>query len=259
VECTVLDPVGVRVAGLSFATPSPAVVRQLQGLLAEHGVVILPDQDIDDEVFVDALRRFGELMFTAGEIAVPGFPDLNVVSNIGRSTPPRSTFHTDTSYVRYPPAYTALRAVNIPAQGGETLFTNQYRAFDRLPSAVRDELAGETITHVVTGLELRDDEEAHASHPIFRRHPISDRMSLYLSTPARCVAVSGMTLAQSKRTIAMLFELSTAPDNIYRHLWSPGDIVVWDNRCVLHCADHSTTLGDRLLHRGLVAGPSAAR
>ena len=73
---------------------------------------------------------------------MPGFPDLNVVSNVGRTTPPRSVFHVDTSYVRTPPAYTALRAVQIPQRGGETLFTNQYRAFDTLPADVRERLDG---------------------------------------------------------------------------------------------------------------------
>lgn len=63
------------------------------------------------------------MTFTEGETPVAGFPDLNVISNVGR-TPPRSVFHVDTSYVRRPPAYTALRAVQIPAQGGETLFTS---------------------------------------------------------------------------------------------------------------------------------------
>jgi taurine dioxygenase len=253
-KCEVLEPVGVRVTGLPFRRPSPTIVGQLQGLLAQHGVAVIPHQDIDDETFVDTLRRFGDLMFSEGETAVPGFPDLNVVSNIGRPTPPRSSFHTDTSYVAHPPAYTALRALRIPAQGGETLFSNQYRAFDTLPSALRDQLAGRSITHVVTGLNLGDNPGTKAEHPIFCRHPIAGRMSLYLSTPARCVAISGMNRAEAERTITMLLEHSTAPDNIYRHAWSPGDVVMWDNRCVLHRADHTNAVGDRLLHRGLVAG-----
>ena len=94
----------------------------------------MPGQDVDDAGFVAFLEQFGELMFTKGETPVAGFPDLNVISNVGRKTPPRSVFHVDTSYVRQPPAYTALRAVTIPAQGGETLFTNQYRAYETLPT-----------------------------------------------------------------------------------------------------------------------------
>jgi taurine dioxygenase len=68
-----------------------------------------------------------------------------------------------------------------------------------------------------------------------------------------------MATAEAERMITMLFDHSTAPDNIYRHAWSPGDVVFWDNRCVLHRADHANTVGDRLLHRGLVADVLAQR
>ena len=231
---------------------------ELRALLADHGVLVVRGQQLDDAGFVAFLRSFGTLTFTQGETAVPGCPDLNVVSNVGRATPPRSTFHVDTSYVRKPPAYTALRAVTIPAQGGETLFTNQYRAYDTLPGELRETLEGRTIRHVVTGLDLGDDAETAAEHPVFRRHPLSGRTALYLSTPQRCVSVSGMQQAEARSTIARLFEHSTAAENIHRHAWSPGDVVMWDNACVLHRADHAGVVGDRVMHRGMVAdhGPA---
>ena len=228
--------------------------EQLKDLLAEHGVLVLRDQQADDAAFVSFLERFGDLTFTKGETHAPGFPDLNVVSNVGRTTPPRSTFHVDTSYVRRPPAYTALRAVEVPSQGGATLFTNQYRAFETLPADVRQALEGRTITHVVTGLELDDDDETAADHPVFRRHPISGRTALYMSTPKRCAAISGMAAAEAQEMVAFLFEHSTREDNIHRHAWAPGDVVMWDNACVLHRADHAEVVGDRVMHRGMVAG-----
>jgi taurine dioxygenase len=255
---TVLSPIGVTVTGLRIEDADDAAVTRLRRLLAEHGVAVLPDQHADDDAFVAFLRRFGALTFTVGETPVPGFPDLNVISNVGRTTPPRSVFHVDTSYVRNPPAYTALRAVQIPARGGETLFTNQYRAFDTLPGDVRARLDGRTIRHVVTGLDLDGDAETEAEHPVFRRHPVSGRTALYLSTPQRCVAVSGMDDAEARETIARLYEHSTAPDNTYRHAWRPGDVVIWDNRCVLHRADHADVLGDRVMHRGTVAATTGA-
>ena len=204
------------------------------------------------------LQRFGDLMFTKGETPVPDYPDLNVISNVGRSTPPRSVFHVDTSYVRRPPAYTALRAVTVPARGGETVFTNQYRAFETLPPEVRDRLAGRTVRHVVTGLELSGDDETAAEHPVFRRHPVSRRTSLYISTPARCVSISGMAEAEARPAIEFLYAHSTAPANTYRHAWSPGDVVMWDNGCVLHRADHAGVIGDRVMHRGMVSGYAGA-
>jgi len=249
----VLQPVGARVSDISLPDVGTAEVTQLRDLLAGHGVLVMPGQQIDDAAFVLFLRQFGELVFTQGETPVPGFPDLNVVSNVGRSAPPRSSFHVDTSYVRQPPAYTALRAVDIPASGGETLFTNQYRAFDTLPAEIRAMLRHRTITHVVTGLDLGDGDETSAEHPVFRRHPVSGRTALYLTTEQRCAAISGMDAGEAASMIQLLLAHSTQDENIYRHAWAPGDVVMWDNGCVLHRADHAGVTGDRVMHRGMVA------
>jgi taurine dioxygenase len=249
----VLSVVGVAIAGLPLGDVDASIAARLRRLLAEHGVLILPGQQVDDAEFVAFLEQFGDLTFTKGETPVPGFPDLNVITNVGRKTPPRSVFHVDTSYVRRPPAYTALRAVTIPAQGGETLFTNQYRAYETLPAEVRALLVGRTIRHVVTGLELSGDDETAAEHPVLRRHPVSGRTSLFISAPERCVSISGMADAQAREMIAFLYAHSTAAANTYRHAWSPGDVVMWDNGCVLHRADHAHVAGDRVMHRGMVS------
>lgn len=254
---TVLSPVGVEVTDLALTDVDAGTVPALRQLLAEHGVAVLPGQTVGDDEFLGFLRRFGELMFTAGETPLDGFPDLNVISNVGRTTPPRSVFHVDTSYVRVPPAYTALRAVTIPERGGQTLFTNQYRAYETLPDELRARLAGRTITHRVSGVDVDGPQETEAEHQVFRKHPLSGRTSLYLSTPERCVAISGMTDTEATATIAALYAHSTTPDNTYRHAWAPGDVVMWDNGCVLHKADHAGVVGDRVMHRGMVAGYAA--
>ena len=250
-QVTPLAPVGAVVDGIRLdATES---TTKLQYLLAEHGVLVFRNQDVDDAVFVRFLRSFGELMFTVGETPVGGFPDLNTVSNVGRTTPPRSTFHVDTSYVRTPPAYTALRAVEVPERGGQTLFSNQYRAYDTLPDDLRTLLEGRTVEHVVTGVEFGEDDERSAEHAVFRVHPVSGRTALYLTAPARCAAISGMSPEETRDVITALFEHSTAERNVMRHGWALGDVVMWDNRCVMHKADHSGVVGRRVMHRGMVA------
>jgi taurine dioxygenase len=255
---TVRRPLGVEVTDVDLHHLDEEEVALLVDLLAAHGVAVFPGQHIDDDAFVAFLGRFGDLVFTTGETPVPGHPDLNVVSNVGRERPPRSTFHVDSSYLAAPPAYTALRAVSIPDEGGETLFTDQYAAFDTLPDDLVLRLAGRTITHVVTGLDLGEDDEKEAAHPVFRRHPVSGRTTLYLSTPQRCAAVSGLDAAEAEQTVRRLYEHSTAESNTLRHAWSPGDVVMWDNRVVLHRADHSGVVGDRVMHRGMVADPPRA-
>ena len=258
ISAKVYQPVGVEIGGLSVTEVDTGIVAQLRRLLAEHGVIVLPDQNVDDMGFTRFLQHFGELTFTVGETPVPGHADLNVISNLGRATPPRSVFHVDTSYVRRPPSYTALRAVAIPAAGGQTEFTNQYRAYDTLPALIKQRLKGKRIRHVVTGVEPGDEQESAAEHPVFRVHPITGRTTLYLSTPQRCVSIVGMADAEARELIEFLYAHSTRADNVFRHSWRSGDVVMWDNGCVLHRADHSGVVGERVMHRGMVTTPGTA-
>lgn len=251
---TPTEPVGAEVTDVDLRAVTDAEVEQLRTLLAERGVAVFRDQDLDDEAFVAFLKRFGDLAFTVGETPVEGCPDLNLISNVGRTTPPRSQFHVDSSYLRVPPAYTALRTVTVPEQGGQTLFTNQYDAHDTLPDDLRASVQGRRITHVVTGLDLDDEEETQAQHPVFRPHPLTGRPALYLSTPERCAAISGLGDEEARATVARLLEHSTRPENTLRHAWAPGDVVMWDNAVVMHKADHSGVVGGRVMHRGMVAG-----
>lgn len=248
-----LAPLGVVVTEVDPTNLSDVEVDQLRDLLAEHGVVVLREQALDDAGFVRFLHGFGELAFTTGETAVEGHPDLNVVTNVGRDTTPVSRWHVDTSYVARPPAYTALRVVAAPEQGGESLFSDQVRALDTLDDDLAAAIDGRTITHVVTGLDLDDDAETSAQHPIARPHPRTGRPSLYLSTRDRCAAVSGLSDAAARGLVDRLLTHSTKDDNVLAHRWAPGDVVIWDNARVLHRADHAEVVGDRTFHRGMVA------
>lgn len=245
-----LAPLGVRVTDVRVGKLDVAEVSALAALLAEHGVVVLPGQTVGDDAFLAFLKSFGDLMFTDGETPVDGYPDLNVISNLGRTVPPKSTFHVDTTYVPNPPAYTALRAVEVPTHGGSTVFSDQYRAYDTLPREDREFVEHRIVTHRVTGLE---DVDSSADHPLVKVHPLSHRKALYLSAPARCVAVSGMASADAEDFVGYLVDHSTRADNLYRHPWAAGDVVMWDNRCVMHKADHSGVEGGRVMHRGMVA------
>jgi taurine dioxygenase len=249
-----LQPLGASVTCVDLAAPASTDVTELRTLLAERGVVVFPGQSLGDAAFTEFLGAFGPLAFTKGEKHVGGHPDLNVVSNVGRTSPPKSNFHIDTTYVASPPAYTALRAVQIPERGGATLFSDQYRAYETLPPDLRERLDGRTVTHVATGVELGPEDEAAAEHPVFRPHPITGRIALYLSTARRCAHISGMDDDEAAQVVAALLEHSTRDDNVYRHDWAPGDVVMWDNSAVLHKADHSDVVGDRVMHRGMVAG-----
>jgi taurine dioxygenase len=246
-----LEPFGVEITGFAIGSAPAASIDDVIELVARHRVAVFRDQDADDAAFVAFLRLLGDLTFTEGETPVAGWPDLNVVSNIGRTTPPRSVFHTDTSYVERPPAFTALRPVRLPRDGGSTLFSDQVRAAERLPVRVRDALMGRTVLHGISGVEGR---AGATRHPLFRRHPVTNDVALYLSTPERCRELSGLDEATSTRAIAALYRHSIRESGLYRHTWRAGDIVLWDDRVTMHRADHDGVTGDRVLHRGMVLG-----
>ncbi len=249
-----LAPFGVELIGVNLSTVGDAYIDKLKHLLAHNGVGIIRKQSMSDADFVTFLQRLGSLTFTAGETPVPQQPRLNLVSNVGRRCSPKSVFHTDTSYIAQPPAYTALKAVSLPECGGETLFSNQYRAFETLPTSIKKKLANATVLHVASGVTLDHDQESQSWHPLFRRHPLSGQIALFLSTPDRCQAIKGLKLEESQRVIRLLYQHSIRSYRLYRHRWQPGDLVIWDDRCTMHRADHSQVVGDRVLHRGLIAG-----
>jgi taurine dioxygenase len=249
-----LSPFGVEANKIRITELNDKDIIALKHTVANNGFIVFRQQTVSDAEFVAFLNRLGQMTFTVGEIPVPHQPSLNVVSNIGRTHPPRSVFHTDTSYIAKPPAFTALRAVTIPALGGETLFSDQYRAYETLPKAVKQKLADAQVLHVMSGLALDKNEESQSWHPLFMRHPFSNRSALFLSTPERCQAISGIRLEEAQRIIRLLYKHSIRHYRLYRHRWQPDDILIWDNRCTMHCADHSKVVGDRVLHRGIVLG-----
>ena len=245
-----LQPFGTEVAGFDLARPPSSDADDLIRLISASRVVVFRGQTIDDAGLVRFLSRLGPLTFTDGETPVEHAPQLNVVSNAGRTAPPRSVFHTDTSYVVQPPSFTALRPVSLPARGGATLFSDQVIVADRLPVAARTWLRGRSVLHtsVVNGTTVAN------RHPLFRRHPVTNEIALYLSTPDRCRALSGADDRTSARVIGALYRRSTRPSTLYRHAWRAGDVVIWDNRVTMHRADHDDVAGERVLHRGIVTG-----
>ncbi|MFM2305127.1 MAG: hypothetical protein RLZZ135_2540 [Cyanobacteriota bacterium] len=249
-----LSPFGMEANQIKITEINDKDLVFLKHIIANNGLLVFRKQAVSDADFVAFLSRLGLMTFTVGEAPVLHQPELNVVSNIGRDRPPRSIFHTDTSYVARPPAFTALRALTIPASGGATLFSDQYHAYETLPTAVKEQLADARLLHVMSGLTLNEHQNNQSWHPLFLRHPLSDRLALFLSTPERCQAISGMAIDQAQRIVRLLYQHSIRHYRLYRHRWQLGDIAIWDNRCTMHRADHSQVIGDRVLHRGLVLG-----
>ncbi|MEM1302394.1 MAG: TauD/TfdA family dioxygenase [Pseudomonadota bacterium] len=218
------------------------------------GVVQVRHDGMNPQDFVDLMRGLGPLMFTEGETPADEAPDLNVVTNVGRTTKPKSVFHSDTTYVARPPSYSGLIAVEVPQEGGATLFHDQYAAYDALPATMKTLLDGATVLHSVTGVTVGPDSETEARHPVVRRHPGTGRAALYFTTPARCSELTLNTGETRDDLIQWLYDFSLTLAPPKAHAWSQGDVVIWDNRCTLHAADHSRVVGNRTLYRGMVRG-----
>lgn len=189
-------------------------------------------------------------MFTDGETPAPGFPNLNIVTNAGRTTKPKSVFHSDTTYVERPPSYSALIAMEVPEQGGATLFTDQYRALEKLDTSLRVLLYGAAVLHGPTDVP----ETSSVWHPLLRRHPVTSRDALFLTSLARCQKLVLRDGTERSDLLPVLYEHSCTFEPPRRHVWSKGDVLIWDNRCTLHAADHSHVVGTRTLFRGLIEG-----
>ncbi|MEL7259933.1 MAG: TauD/TfdA family dioxygenase [Pseudomonadota bacterium] len=234
--------------------------EEVRRVAEAEGVVRVNAPGLTAHGFADFLNTLGTPMFTEGETPVIGLPDLNVVTNVGRTSKPRSVYHSDTTYVARPPSYAGLLAVEVPERGGATMFLDQYEAYERLPEDLKSLLNGATMLHSATGVTLGPEAETSARHPVLRRHPGTGRSSLFLTTPARCSNLQLASGEDRSDLIAPLYDHALNSKSIRSHSWSNGDVIVWDNRCTLHAADHSDVQGNRTLFRGLIRGevPTAA-
>lgn len=229
---------------------SPPDPHEAGRLAAKHGVVQILSPPDTPGAFVEFLAALGPLIFTEGETPVPGHPDLNVVTNVGRKTPPKSVFHSDTSYVPQPPSYSALIAIDVPDAGGATLFTDQYLAFETLPPDLQRDLMGASLLHGPSDVPVTEAQW----HPLVRRNPITGRAALFLTSLARCRQLVLRDGTDRSDLIERLYTHSIDARLRRQHQWRKGDVILWDNRCTLHAADHSAVVGDRTLYRGMVEG-----
>ncbi|MEL6549366.1 MAG: TauD/TfdA family dioxygenase [Pseudomonadota bacterium] len=238
---TTLDPIDIRRAA------------------AESGACCVRGAGLDDAAFVALLERFGPLMFTDGETAVPGHAALNIVTNAGRATPPRSRFHSDSTYFRRPPLFTALRVAEVPRAGGGTVIVDTRTLWGGLPDADKDALRGVRVLHRVSGLDVPEGAETEAWHPLVRRQPETGRAGFFLTVPERMVEAEDDAGRDVTALVHDLYEEALALPAATHH-WQAGDLLFWDNRITLHKGDHRAVDGTRTLHRGMVEGevPEAA-
>ncbi len=262
---------GAEIRGIDLREPVDEGTRNaLNRAFVTHHVLVIRDQDFTPEQFKTAAQVFGALQqHDKRAHHVPGHPDVSYVSNDeivdGRRIIPGETFHTDHSNHPAPPKATTLFAVELPSHGGDTQYANMHLAYDELPEAMKRRIDGLRAKHVYLSkysprpLGAIDPDSLRALpppgiHPIVRTHPENGRKALYLN-PVRMEEIIGMPDDDAQAVIAELMTHATQSKYEYRHRWRDGDMVIWDNRSVLHQANPDYDMNERrYLYRLMLKG-----
>jgi taurine dioxygenase len=268
------NPCGASVEGLDLRQPISAdLAAELRGIWLEHQVLAFPDQPIDDdglERFALAFGEFGEDPFIA---PIPGREHVLEVRREPDETAPifAETWHSDWSFLPRPPSATILHGRIIPPVGGDTLFSNQYAAYNALDETMKARLGGLKAIHSAApayapdgqygerdkgrSMDIRPSEAARArqAHDIVRIHPETGRKALYVS-PGYTVGIEGMERDEAWPLLLALFRHQAQPRFVHRQAWRADMLVMWDNRCLNHMATGGYQGHRRVLHRTTVAG-----
>jgi taurine dioxygenase len=245
--------VGAEVTGIDLSHISEEQRAQLNHAWIEHGVLVIRDQSLSPTQFLDGARVFGDILEQQlSRFSLPECPLVGTISSRdlpivdGKIHVRGENFHTDHSNLAAPPKGTMLHAVSLPDTGGDTQFVDVRAAFDELPAAIKQRIVKLRSTHIYESsnsprkmAELTPEERAKmpvAVQPLVIRHPDSGRAALYLNT-ARMEGIEGLESNAAFELINELFEHATQIKYEYRHKWVKGDVVIWDNRSVMHQAN----------------------
>ena len=266
---------GVRLAGLSDAD-----FAAIERAWDDHAVLVFPDQHLSEAEQAAFSRRLGPLERSLTASNVGADPEIIVLSNMredsglwpadsahGLFLQGNNYWHTDSSYKRVPSKGSALAARVVPETGGETAFADMRAACDALDPGMRDYLEGKSAVHSyaysqgkVGGTEALSADEWDAlppvEHPILRRHPATGRRALYIGRHASHIV--GEDEGDSRALLERLCEEACRAPRVFVHRWRVGDLVLWDNRCVLHRGlGHPPDQG-RYMTRTTLAGDGAS-
>lgn len=247
--------IGADVKGVDVSTVDDASFAEIHRAWLEHHVLRFRGQDLSKEALQAFSQRFGGLddapINATGKPWLEGFPKLAVMSNILVQDAPigslgygEAVWHTDMSYKEVPPSAALLYALEVTRAGGETGFVSMHHAYQSLPPELQRALQGKCIKHDASrdssgtlrkGFDAVSDprDALGAIHPIVIRHPESQQPALYLGRRPFSYVV-GMELNESEGLLDKLWAHATSEANGWFQTWEVGDLVVWDNRSVMH-------------------------
>jgi taurine dioxygenase len=273
---------GAEVTGVNLAKLSELEADAIYRAFLDHQMLVIRDQALTPLEQVAFSERFGELEWQ--ENARYAHPEHDKVLVLSNEIRPDGTavgvvdagdfWHSDSSHHEMPVKATILQSIKIPSEGGETDFCNMYAAYNALPDAIKRKIAGRNgVHHVSKALNPRvtisegrpDAKEFYQARikdrpkvlqPLVRTHDDTGRQALYVS-PRFTIAIDGMDDEEAQPLLDQLFATITDPARPYhyRHTYRDGDVVMWDNRCLVHMATGGYNRDDiRRLHRTTVVG-----
>jgi taurine dioxygenase len=265
----VAGALGAEVHGADLSKPlGAALVAEIRRAFLEHLVIFFRGQDLS----LDAYMAFARAMGTPVEYPfVKGLPDYPHVIEVKKLEHEKSNFggvwHSDTAYLDQPPMGSMLLAREIPPWGGDTLFANQYLAYESLSAGMQKLLDGRRAVNTSAKADVsktREDrlatdgrEDAKKSyeteHPVVRTHPETGRKALYVNV-AHTARFAGMTEEESAPLLNYLFQHQVKPEFTCRFVWQPGSMAFWDNRCAQHNPVNDYHGFRRVMHRITLAG-----
>jgi taurine dioxygenase len=266
-------PLGARIEGLDRAQANePAVAALMNRALAEHLLVVIPGERMLPAQTRDFARAFGrpqeqllrykrsndvpEVSIMVSTLMADGTTDKTAIR--------AEDWHTDDSYFAVPAKATLLHGIEIPSHGGATWFCNMHSVYEALPAATRKRIDGMRAIHGYDTPRARNRpsprtpqeiaETPDVEHPLVRTHPETSRKALYLN-PNRLDRIVGLPRAESDALLDELADEARKPQHHHGHVWSVGDIVVWDNRATMHRVVIDYPLGEkRIMQRVLIEG-----
>jgi len=254
--------IGASVDGIRLdESIDDSTMQVLHRAFLEHCTLVFRGQHLAPGAHLAFARRWGDPVVTAMLKSLGGFPEVVQITKIPKETASTEAWHYDAPFTKVPPKISILSALVVP-HGGDTMWSNQYAAYDRLSAGLRETL-GRLRVHfrgVRLGrmLGVAESDIPSAIHPLVRTHPETGRKALYLAHAENIVGIEGWTLEESRPLLEYLYQHSTTPDNVYRHMWQAGDIVMWDNRCTMHYAVHDYGTQERVLNRVTLRGEAPA-
>lgn len=261
--------IGAEILGVNLAAePGHNIIAAIRQVWLEHGVVFFRDQDLPPAGFLDFARRFGEVVEYPFIKGIEGFPEIIPVVKLEHETQNfGGIWHSDTAYLDTPPMGTMLIAREVPPFGGDTLFANQYLAYETLSDGMKRMLEGLVAVNSSAKADVtrtredrvRDSAKADAKreflaeHPVVRTHPETGRKALYVNV-AHTLRFKDMTEAESAPLLDFLFRHQARVEFTCRFSWRVGSLAFWDNRCVLHNPVNDYHGYRRVMHRVILAG-----